>query len=154
MQNITKGVKSAKMDDVKKIEKEIQILHIWIKEISYNANWDQASFSLAALRAVLQELRDHLALKDLAHLSAQLPIIIRGIFFENWTPPKSSKSTYEHYLFLKNIEERLNRYPHIEAKSAVSAVFKTLAKHISHGEKEKMRKILPESIEVWWLESM
>lgn len=141
------------MDDVKKVEQEIQILHVWLKEISHVAGWNNASWSLAALRAVLQELRDHLSLKNLAQLSAQLPMIIRGLFFENWGPSYTPKGAYEHYFFLNQVQKRLNNYPSIEGKVAINAVLKTLASHISHGEKEKIRKILPESIEVWWLEA-
>jgi uncharacterized protein (DUF2267 family) len=44
--------------------------------------------SYSALRAVLHALRDRLTVAETAHLSAQLPMLIRGIYFKGWDPTK------------------------------------------------------------------
>jgi uncharacterized protein (DUF2267 family) len=41
---------------------------------------------VAALRATLHLLRDRLPLQAMAHFAAQLPTLIRGLFFEGWSP--------------------------------------------------------------------
>ena len=41
------------------------------------------------LRAVLHSLRDRLTINEAADLGDQLPILIRGIYYEAWHPPEN-----------------------------------------------------------------
>jgi uncharacterized protein (DUF2267 family) len=44
--------------------------------------------SYAALGAVLHALRDRLTVEETAQLGAQLPMLVRGIFYAEWDPVK------------------------------------------------------------------
>ena len=39
-----------------------------------------------ALRAVLQTLRDQLPVNEAVHFASQLPLLLRGLLFEEWRP--------------------------------------------------------------------
>lgn len=58
----------------------------WIKEIHEELNWMTSDQVYHVLRAVLQTLRDHLSTNEAAQFAAQLPLLLRGIFFESWDP--------------------------------------------------------------------
>ena len=57
-------------------------------------------------RPVLHTLRDRLTVEEAAHLSAQLPLLIRVIYFEGWHPAhKPTKERFKEQ-FLDQIAAR------------------------------------------------
>ena len=69
------------------LERNFQLTHEWLNEICEHLAWKEEpeakNHALAILRIVLQQLRDNLPVEA---LSAQLPLLIRGLYFENWNP--------------------------------------------------------------------
>lgn len=137
------------MTNIPILNKNIQTVHEWLNDIQDYAGWerDQDTAALAILRATLHELRDHIQLDDLAHFSAQLPLIIRGLLFESWDP--SNTLVAERHLedFLERIADSLpDTYRYIDIENAVKAVISTLHARLGAGEMEKIEKNLPHKI--------
>lgn len=98
------------------------------------------------LRAVLHTLRDRLTLNEAVDLGAQLPMLVRGFYYEGWRPAaapiKLSKTE-----FLERVQGEL-RFPldrHIE--ELVQAALEVLGRHITAGELKDIESILPKSIQ-------
>lgn len=131
--------------------KHTQKANEWLNQIGDNAGWRDSRKSLAALRATLHRLRDNLPIETVLHLSAQLPLIIRGILFENWHlgdfPTKDRKVDQ----FLEGVEEEIYRND-LDVDVWMCAVLQVLSSHISPGEVEKIRKVLPRQIGMLWEE--
>ena len=68
------------------IAQTIQKTQEWLKELIENGDLADMQESLAVLRAVLHHLRDRLTLEEAVDLGAQLPTLIRGIYYEGWQP--------------------------------------------------------------------
>jgi uncharacterized protein (DUF2267 family) len=137
------------MTNIPILNKNVQKVHEWLNDIQDYAGWerDEDAAALAILRATLHELRDHIPLNDLAHFSAQLPLIIRGLLFESWDP--SSTLISERHLddFLERISDSLPEiYRYIDVENAVKAVISTLQAKLGIGGMEKIQKNLPHSI--------
>jgi uncharacterized protein (DUF2267 family) len=130
------------------LRKSIEKMNTWLHEIQINAGWvNESALALAVLRATLHELRDHLLLNELAHFSAQLPLIVRGIFFENWQPSKQRIKERHLKDFLNTIYGNLpETYQDLDIKSAVEAVFVVLKSKLGAGEVEKISNNLPHGI--------
>jgi uncharacterized protein (DUF2267 family) len=58
----------------------------WVNEISDLLHWDDHHKAYHGLRAVLHVLRDRLPVPEAAHLGAQLPMLVRGFYYDNWKP--------------------------------------------------------------------
>ena len=70
------------------IANAVQTTQQWLNELCENGDLSDTSEAVAVLRSVLHQLRDRLTLKEAVDLSAQLPMIVRGMYYEGWQPNK------------------------------------------------------------------
>ncbi|MBH0781062.1 DUF2267 domain-containing protein [Nocardia bovistercoris] len=64
----------------------VQVAHRWLKAVADGLDTDDLAFANRALRAWLHTVRDRIGVAASAHLSAQLPEILRGVYYEGWVP--------------------------------------------------------------------
>lgn len=131
-------------------ETSVADAHQWVNAIDDALGYDDKHLSLQLLRGVLHALRDRLTIDQSAHLSAQLPLLIRGLYFENWDPQPFPDRGRSVDAFMDDVRRALTGYPQIEVREGVGAVFGVLKRHISWGEDEKIGKALPHAIEMLW----
>lgn len=131
-------------------EKTSQKSQIWIDEIKAELDTADDERAYLALRTVLHSLRNHLQINEAIHLGAELPMLIRGLYFEGWEPKENvikekSKSQYFEY-FRKYFFNQSDS----EIEKILVAVFKVLEKRVSEGEIKDVRNNLPKHIrEIW-----
>lgn len=122
-----------------------------INEVSIEAKLHDREAAFKALRATLLALRDRLLVNQAAHLGAQLPVLLRGFYYEGWKPaavPQKDRSQKE---FLDHIQDYLSdKEPELNAQHVATSVFSVLANRISAGEIEDILKTLPEEIRELW----
>src|SRR5690348_6210901 len=104
----------------------------WLKEISQTLGLDRRA-AYQALRAVLHALRDRLSVDEAAHFGDQLPMLVRGIYFEAWHPAGKPEKIRSREQFLEWIEARLAN-PTISPEDSARAVFLVLTHHLDPGE--------------------
>jgi len=136
------------MGSIPVLEKNIHQTMSWLYAIDEECNWeeDNQKRTFAALRVVLHELRDLLPLENAIHLSAQLPLIIRGLFFENWSTHSDQPKLRKKEAFLSYIADKLSQYPEINVENVTRGVLKVLSDRVSAGEFEKIIVVLPTDI--------
>ncbi len=124
----------------------IQETNELLKEIEVALGWEgKRHESYHALRAVLQTLRDRLTIDEAAHVAAQLPLLVKGIFFEGWnpshTPQKLDKEQFLVKIAARGSIEDINDLEHI-----VHVIFQAIKSYVSEGEIEDVKGILPKDI--------
>ena len=137
------------MTDRVMFEQTLQKTHTWLNDMMEELGTDDRQKAYAGMRAALHALRDRLVIEEAADLGAQLPLLLRGVYYEGWKPagkPVKDRSKRE---FLSRVTEEL-RDPTIEPEAAARALFSTLSKHISRGEIDDVKQILPEEIRQLW----
>lgn len=60
--------------------------HVWLADIGREFGTDDRRFAYRALRAWLHTLRDRLTAESAAAFAAQLPGLLRGVFYDGWQP--------------------------------------------------------------------
>ena len=130
--------------------KTLEKTHIWLLDLMRELNWEDEHKAYTALRSVLHALRDRLSVAEAAHLAAQLPMLVRGCYYEGWNP--SGKPVKERHKeeFLAHIKSAFRNSEGIDAEKVARAVFRVLAKHISDGEIDDAKNILPEDLRRLW----
>jgi uncharacterized protein (DUF2267 family) len=83
----------------------LQMTHRWINELDAALGWHNKARSYRLLRTVLQSLRDCLPLGEAGDFAAQLPVVLRGVFYEQWRPASSDKSRWTYDRLLGRVDE-------------------------------------------------
>lgn len=132
------------------LEHTIQLTNTWLKRLSEEHQLGERHHAYSALRAVLHALRDRLATQQATHLGAQLPLLVRGIYYEGWHP--ADKPTSDRHLdeFLMRVAAQLPPMFPRDALGATKAVFDLLWKELDPGEIVKVIDTLPVPLRSLW----
>ncbi|RUU13067.1 DUF2267 domain-containing protein [Mesorhizobium sp. USDA-HM6] len=134
-------------------DKTVQITNIWLNEIMDDLGPDR-QLAWHALGVVLRALRDRLPAELGANLGAELPLLIRGAYYDQYQPsnlPNRNRSVEE---FFNTIAEGLESGRPVKANDAARTVFKAVAHHIDLGQSAKVRDSLPKDVKALWPESI
>lgn len=121
----------------------------WVNELANELEWNERR-AYRLLRSVLHALRDWLSPQEMADLSAQLPAMIRGIFFEGWKPNGGSVWERKKDDFVDRIQFDFADDIILDVDVAIAAVFRLLDRHISHGEIVQVRNSMKKSLRHLW----
>jgi uncharacterized protein (DUF2267 family) len=134
----------------------IQRTNSWLKELMVELNSSDRRKTYLVLRSVLHTLRDHLAADDALYLGEQLPMLIRGLYFEGWNPqgkPLPLRNRNDFFTVLSACMAR-NGDSTSNAESAAAAVFRLLDRKMTDGEIEDIEAIIPRVLSDLWPPSL
>lgn len=139
---------SANSPDI--IEHASHTAHEWVSELAGRLDYTSKKNALRLLRTVLHLVRDHMMVDELAQFSAQLPLLIRGMFFEGWVPKRTPVRERRADEFLAAIEKEMGDTSEFRGTGDIRATFELLNAHLTAGEIEDVRVSLPEDIRSFW----
>jgi len=130
------------------IDSTVQKTHEWLGDIKARLGFDNDHAAYAALRAVLHGLRDQLSTDDVAHLGAEFPLLVRGIYYESWNPAPAGA---DKPAFLDSVGHALREHPELRNTEHVARiVLAVLDLHIAKGQSAKTVHALPREIRALW----
>lgn len=132
------------------IEHTVHLTHTWINELDEMLGWNDKHRSYRLLRSVLQALRDWLPVNESADFAAQLPNLLRGVYYEHWRPATTPVTHRSRADFLARIEHAFADDPIIHTPEAVSIAFQFLSTKIGAGEISDVRHALPADLRALW----
>jgi len=130
-------------------DKTLQTTNIWLDEIMAELGPDR-QLAWHVLGAVLRALRDRLPIGLAAHLGSQLPILVRGAYYDQWTPKDSPHDLRSRDEFLEHVGQALRNIRPVNTQDAVRVVFRTISNHVTEGQVRKVRDSLPKDIATLW----
>lgn len=131
------------------IDQAVQHTYVWLGELMDILGLDSRAAAYRSLRTVLTALRDHLPVNEAAHLAAQLPLLVRGLFYEGWHPAGTPIADRGGEAFYASVEAAFARAPE-DPEEIIRAVFALLERHVSAGEVEHLKKTLPAGVRRFW----
>ena len=131
-------------------DETVQLSNIWLNELMRAVKWDDKSRAYRLLRATLHALRDRLMAHEAVQFGAQLPMLIRGLYYDGWHMRDTAPSERTKSEFLAHIEAAFKQDPNANTEQLVREVFKLLAHKISVGEIDDVEHMLPSEVRALW----
>ena len=125
----------------------VQQTNLWLKDLMTRIPASDKHFAYQLLRATLHAFRDRIGPENAVHFGAQLPMLIRGFYYEGWQLDKSTQKTRHLDEFLSAINDAAGRDLGPDVNAKVKAVFAVIAGRIDGHEIEKLRKVLPAELQ-------
>lgn len=134
---------------IEAFESSLQLTNAWLKDLMDRLGTDDRHLAYLALRSTLHALRDRLTVAEAAHLGAQLPMLVRGFYYDGWHPAGKPLREHTKEAFLSHVKAEA-RDPDFAPEPAVRAVFGLLAERVSAGEVADVKSVLPRPIREFW----
>lgn len=135
---------------LKVIDSAVESANVWINEVDAVTGWDHKQRAYRLLRQVLHVIRDHLGVDEAAQLGAQLPVLIRGIYYEGWNPSRTPVVERRADGFVAQVQAAFDTDPMGDAPEAIRAVLTVMETHVSSGEMEQVKRTFSKEIQVLW----
>ncbi|MCV0394718.1 MAG: DUF2267 domain-containing protein [Rhizobiaceae bacterium] len=126
-------------------DKTLQTTNIWLDEIMAEMGPDR-QLAWHVLGSVLRAVRDRVGPDLGAHLGSQLPLLVRGAYYDRYQPSTIPDKTRSLDEFLPKIEADLESFRPVNSEDAFRVVCGVLARHVDGGQMAKIFEALPEEI--------
>lgn len=132
------------------LDRTVQDTNRWLNQIGATLETEDKQRAYHALRSVLAALRDRVTPDLSAALAAQLPLLVRGIFYEGYDPSRTPQT----YRTLDGWNEAVTQLYAADdvpdAERLTRTVFGVLNEHLGRGVIEKVFTALPDDVRALW----
>lgn len=115
--------------------------HAWLADIAEIFGSDDRRFAYRLLRAWLHTIRDRLTVDEAVHLGAQLPELLRGVYYDGWIPARAPVR-YGRDEFVARFAAEA-RVPESDVPWTAARVSLVMQAHVSPGQLEHALAQLP-----------
>jgi uncharacterized protein (DUF2267 family) len=126
----------------------LQPAEAWVDELMQQLGWHDRQRTCSALLAALHALRDSLGRDDAIYVGAQLPVLLRGLYYEGWHP--GSRKAASRSAFLERILDGVHRGVAVDTEEVARAVLAVLAAHVAAADLESVKAATPRPIHNLW----
>lgn len=125
--------------------------HVWLNDLMSDLDWQERPHkAYLALRTVLHALRDRLTVEEAIQFGAQLPMLIRGFYYESWTLRGKPHKERHKKDFLDHIKKAFKKDITVDPQQVCRAVFRVVARHTSKGEIDDVKHLLAKKFQELW----
>ena len=133
------------------IDSSVHLTNAWLRDLCDEMGWAiDRGRAYHALRAVLHALRDRLPTPEVADLAAQLPLIVRGAYYEGWHPAARRAREHTKAQFLARVAVAFPGMPPGDVENITRGVFRLLARRIAGGEVDDVKTAMPARLRELW----
>lgn len=119
---------------VNSLNRSIQSTNMWLNDIQMELKWPDMERVYAATKAMLHTLRDCMIVEEVFHLSAQFPLLLKGVFFDGYDPTGKPLDVDNRNKFFAIIQDRFDKTSGLDGEVITRATLKVLYKRVGVGE--------------------
>ncbi len=130
---------------VSTIDRTVQVTSEWLRDLSEKLGVPgDGERAYRVLRAYLHTMRDRLNLGEATDLAAQLPLLIRGVYYEGFDPSKAAR-TLDREEFLAEVANQavIDANDPFDSVRAVQATTAMLRDRVTEGQMQDVFSQLP-----------
>ena len=136
---------------VKQLRRATQQTQEWLNELEGREPFETEEQAYSHLRAVLHAVRDRLTVEEAVHLGQQLPMIVRGFYYEGWQPSRAPDEIETQDAFFRHVESSLGGTTStaagdLDVRAATQAVLRFLDDQLQDGTLRHVKQQLPDEI--------
>jgi len=128
-----------------------QVAAEWLNLLSEDLRIADKGHAYVLLRATLHAVRDFLTNDEAVHLGAQLPVLVRGLYYEGWRHPSKPVHPRGKADFISRVMGECSPVRFEDPERAVAAVFDLLRRQISEGEFNQVVNAMRRPLRELWL---
>jgi uncharacterized protein (DUF2267 family) len=129
---------------VDSLDRSIDKTNMWLADVAASFGTEDRRLAYRVTRSWLHILRDRLPVPVAAHVAAQLPELLRGVFYDGWNPSKVPiKFGRDEYISRFARDAQIH---HSEVPKAGRNVSSAMRKHMSDGAINEALGVLPGDI--------
>jgi uncharacterized protein (DUF2267 family) len=129
----------------------------WIRDVREELSLDDDQQAYVALRGVLHALRDRLTMEEAVQFGAQLPMLLRGVYYDGWHPAGKPLKIRHLQDFLEEVNKGITQQMNpklADPQRITKGVFRVVVKHVSAGEIGDIRSSFPKELKSLWPEQV
>ena len=131
----------------------VQKTMTWLKDLMEELHWDDRHRAYLALRGSLHQVRDRLPVEEVAHLGAQLPMLVRGIYYEGWDPTRNPSRERTVEEFAGGMVDYFPREVLYDYERVMRGCLRVLSQQVDPGIVRHIRGVMPRPIAELWDEA-
>lgn len=128
----------------------VQDANLWLKEMERGLRNCSRQEAYAALRALLHAVRGCLPAHAAVNFAAQLPMLLRGVYYEGWTLPERPLRIRSIEDFVDAVAAPLPVASALDVFCVIREGLAAISMFTGEGETEKLRAQLPAVVSEYW----
>ena len=137
------------MTTISDLNAAVLVAEDWINDLMRRLGWQDRERVYLALLATLHALRDCLARDEAVYIGAQLPTLLRGLYYEGWHP-SARPAMRSRGAFLERIHDGVHRDPGVDTEQVARGVFALLEARLPAAEIEDAKAATPSVLHNLW----
>ena len=137
------------MPTIRELSAAVRATEDWIDDLMLRLAWHDQERAYLALLATLRGLRDCLARDEAIYVGAQLPPLLRGLYYEGWHPGGRAAAKSRD-AFLERIHDGVHRDPAIDPEQVARAVMALLSARLPAAELEDAKAATAKALHNLW----
>ena len=126
------------------VEKTVHKTRLWLDDVMAATETMDRARAFRALRAVLHALRDNLPVDGIARFGAQMPLLVRGLYYEGWIPGVERDETVAD--FVGRVAAEFGDFPTLDLETVCRGVYRVVGQFVSSGEMRDVAAGLPAAV--------